>query len=305
MVRVRQPSAIGFYPGRKEALIDSIQSCFLEKYGSGKIPKTNQEHKGNIIAGVTPHAGYIYSGPVATHIFDAIANDGFPETFVLIGPKHMGMRFKGAAVMVEGAWSTPLGECPIDTDLAKAILSYGAQPTYCVDESWEAHNNEHSLEVQLPFLQFLSKERPVQIVPIVISSADYKICECAGKAIAAGINKTGRNVTILASTDFTHYGARFYYTPAGSGSIEEIIKWIYEKDGDLIQKIEQLDGETLLKTVVGEGRTMCGHSAVTTMLVAAGYLGATKGKLLKYATSYDVHGGPDTIVGYASITITR
>lgn len=305
MGRVRHPSAIGFYPGRKEALIDSIQSCFIESFGSGKVPKINQEHKGNIIAGVTPHAGYHYSGPIATHIYEAIAADGFPETFVLIGPKHMRMQFHGAAVMTEGAWATPLGECPIDTKLAKAILSYGAQPTYCIDESWEAHNNEHSLEVQLPFLQFLSNGRTVNIVPIVISSEDYKICESVGKAIAAGINEIGRDVTILASTDFTHYGTRFYYTPAGTGPIEDVIKWVYEKDGDLIQKIEQLDGETLLKTVVKEGRTMCGHSAVTTVLVAAAQLGATKGKLLKYATSYDVRGGSDTIVGYAAMTITR
>ncbi len=305
MGRVRHPSAIGFYPERKDVLIDSIQSCFLDKFGPGKIPKVKQEYKGNIIAGVTPHAGYIYSGPVASHIYHAIAADGFPETFVLIGPKHMRMRLQGAAIMAEGIWSTPLGECPIDTDLAKAILSYGAQPTFCIDENQEVHNNEHSLEVQLPFLQFLSKEQPVQIVPIVIASENYKICECVGKAIAAGVNKSGRDVTILASTDFTHYGTRFYYTPAGGGPIEKTIKWIYEKDGDLIQKIEQLDGEALLNTVVREGRTMCGHSAVTTMLVTAAQLGASKGTLLKYATSYDVRGGLDPIVGYASMKITR
>jgi AmmeMemoRadiSam system protein B len=305
MGQIRHPSAIGFYPDRKEVLIDSIQSCFLDKFGPGDIPKTKQEYKGNIIAGVTPHAGYIYSGPVASHIFHAIAADGFPETFVLIGPKHMGMRFQGAAIMAEGAWSTPLGECPVDTDLAKAILSYGAQPTFCVDESWEAHNNEHSLEVQLPFLQYLNMERPVQIAPIVISSVDYKICECVGKAIAAGVNKTGRDVTILASTDFTHYGTRFYYTPAGSKSVETIIKWVYEKDQELVQKIKQLDGKNLLKLVVQERRTMCGHSAVATMLAAARQLGAKKGELLKYATSYDIRGGTDAVVGYAAMTVTR
>lgn len=207
--------------------------------------------------------------------------------------------------MTEGVWSTPLGECPIDTALAKAILSYGVQPTRCVDESWEVHNNEHSLEVQLPFLQFLSMERPVQIVPIVISSLDYKICECVGKAIADGVNEAGRQVTILASTDFTHYGTRFHYTPVGSESVEKVIKWIYETDNDLIQKIKQLDGEALLKFVVKEGRTMCGHSAVATMLVAASQLGGVKGELLKYATSYDVRGGADPVVGYASLKITR
>ncbi len=211
--------------------------------------------------------------------------------------------------MTEGTWATPLGECPIDTELAESILECGSQSKIpCVEESWEAHANEHSLEVQLPFLQFLSKEEPVQIVPIVISSHNYRICEMVGKAVATAVSKAGRSaksVKCVASTDFTHYGTRFYYTPAGSGPVEKTIKWIYEADGDLIQKIEQLDGEALLKTVVEEGRTMCGHSAVTSMLVAARLLGATKGELLKYATSYDVRGGSDPIVGYASMTITR
>ncbi len=307
MKSVRQPVAYGFYPPGESALKESLQACFLDDHGLGEIPKLHSERKGHIIAGVAPHAGFIYSGPVASYLYGALAEDGFPETFVLVGPKHGYMRVDGAAVMTKGSWATPLGECPIDNKLASAILESGESISpACIVESEEAHMGEHSLEVQLPFLQFLNKKKPVQIVPLVISTPKFAACKCVGKAIAEAINQTKRDVTIIASTDFTHYGAHFYnYAPVGSGPIKKVIEWIYETDADLIRKIEKMDGKALLKTVIEEHRTMCGASGVAAVLVAAQLLGATQGKLLKYLTSYDVRGSSDAIVGYGAVAITK
>ena len=307
MVGVRQPVAYGFYPPEKRALEEALRACFLDRHGPGRVPTVAAKRHGEVIGAVTPHAGYVYSGPVAAHTYEALALDGFPDTFVLIGPKHGYMRFEGAAIMSSGSWATPLGDCAIDTSLARDIIRFGGAPApACIVESEQAHDEEHSLEVQLPFLQFLSKGKPVQIVPLVISTSSYSACERVGEALAKAVGQNSRSVAILASTDFTHYGKYFYqYAPVGDGPIDKVIHWIYETDGDLIRKIEQLDGKALVKTVVQEGRTMCGSSAVATMLVAARRLGATQGRLLKYATSYDVRGSTDAIVGYGAIAVGR
>jgi AmmeMemoRadiSam system protein B len=304
---MRRPVAYGFYPPEKEALEEALRACFLDRNGPGSVPTVASRRQGKLIGAVTPHAGYVYSGPVAAYSYEALALDGFPETFVLIGPKHGYMRFEGAAVMAAGAWITPLGTCNIDNDLAKSLVECGeAPPPPCIFESEQAHEDEHSLEVQLPFLQFLGRQKPVRIVPLVISTSSYSVCERVGEAMAKAISQSSRSAAILASTDFTHYGKHFYqYAPVGSGPVDKVVRWIYETDGDLIRKIEQLDGKALLKTVVQEGRTMCGSSAVAAMLVAARHLGATQGKLLKYATSYDVRGSADAIVGYGAIAVGR
>jgi hypothetical protein len=217
------------------------------------------------------------------------------------------MRFQGAAVMAEGMWETPLGKCPIDTSLAKSLLKESEKSgTNCVMASSEVHSDEHSLEVQLPFLQFLGGKQSFHILPLVISSTSYSICEKVGNTIAQTILQSKRDVTLIASTDFTHYGKYYYnYAPVGNGPVDKVVQWVHETDGDLIHKIEQLDGNALLGTVVNERRTMCGASAVAATIVAAQRLGAEKGQLLKYATSYDVRGSSEAIVGYASIALQR
>ncbi len=307
MGRIRQPVAIGFYPPGKSALEGSIKSSFLNTFGTGEVPKVNETRVGSIIAGVAPHAGYTHSGPIATHIYSALAKDGFPSTFVILGPKHGYARFEGAGLMTSGKWLTPFGELPVDTALAQAIHDSGQliSPS-CITESEEAHQQEHSIEVQLPFIQFLAKEQSVQFVPLIMSTMRFSVCQKVGTAIAKAIEETRKDVTIIATTDFTHYGRYYYnYAPVGSGPLDKVVKWVYETDAELIQTIEALDGEALLKTVTTKQRTMCGSNAVAVAIEAAKNLGAKTGKLLKYATSYDVSGGPDAIVGYASIAITK
>jgi hypothetical protein len=307
MGKIRQPTAFGFYPPDKKSLEKSINAAFANPHGAGKIPSINPKRMKRLVAGVAPHAGYIYSGPIASHLYKATAEDGYPETFILIGVKHRTMRFHGAALMSDGAWETPLGRCTIDSSLAKNILKQNeSSGTDCIMDSTEAHLGEHSIEVQLPFLQFLGKNQDFQIVPILISSSKYTICEKVGRTIAEAVKKCKRDVFVIASTDFTHYGKYYYnYAPVGSGPVDKIIKWVHETDGDLVNKIEQLDGKALLETVVNKNRTMCGASAVATTIATATELGATKGTCLKYATSYDVRGSSEAIVGYASITLNR
>jgi AmmeMemoRadiSam system protein B len=307
MGRVRQPVAYGFYPPGKNALEESIKSSFLNSFGTGEVPKVNETRVGSIIAGVAPHAGYMHSGPIATHIYSALAKDGFPATFIIIGPKHGFARFEGAGLMISGNWMTPFGDLPIDTSLAKAIHKSGQEISpSCVTESEEAHQQEHSIEVQLPFIQFLAKEQTVQFVPVIMSTMRFSVCQKVGAAIANAIQETRKDVTIIASTDFTHYGRSYYnYAPVGSGPLDKVVKWVYETDAELISTIEALNGEALLKTVTSKQRTMCGSNAVAVAIEAAKNLGAKAGTLLKYATSYDVSGGPDAIVGYASIAINK
>ena len=178
MGQVRPPCAIGFYPPEKNALKKAIEATFSDPQGVGTVPKVSAKRLEGLVAGIAPHAGFIYSGPVASHLYNLIAQEGFPETFILIGPKHGFLSFQGAVVMAEGLWETPLGKREIDTSLAQQLLKQSEDlGSKCILEDAEAHYGEHSLEVQLPFLQFLGQNHPFKIVPLVISSQNYSVCE--------------------------------------------------------------------------------------------------------------------------------
>ncbi|RJS86520.1 AmmeMemoRadiSam system protein B, partial [Candidatus Bathyarchaeota archaeon] len=148
-------------------------------------------------------------------------------------------------------------------------------------------------------------DKEFKIVPITVGYGDYDMCEDVGDAIAEAAKDLGRDIVVLGSTDFTHYGAMYGYTPAGTRPFEKVLKWVYETDRSLIEKIVSLDAEGLVRRVRENNYTMCGYLPVATMIVAAKKMGASEGKLLKYATSYDVQGSTDVIVGYASIVIEK
>jgi len=255
----------------------------------------NGERK--IIGAVVPHAGYMFSGPIASHVYYRLAGDGRPATFIILGPNHYGQ--PGFSLMREGVWRMPLGDVEVDTDLAKAIVKYSE----FVDINPEAHKREHSIEVQLPFLQYIYNST-FMIVPISVGYSDYEMCKDVGKALSKAIFETKRDVVIIGSTDLTHYGVNYGYAPVGMRPLEKAVKWVYKVDCSLIEIILSLDAERLVKTVTKQGYTMCGSLPVTTMMVAVKNLGAKGGKLLKYATSYDTQGSKDVIVGYGSIIIT-
>ena len=276
--KVREAAVAGtFYAGTCERLKEQIEWCYQHELGPGSIPKVNSNGPRKIIALVVPHAGYVYSGPVAAHAYKELANDGIFDAAVILGPNHTGY---GAAVSMwtRGAWKTPLGEVKVDEELADK-LSGGV-----IEADETAHLYEHSIEVQLPWLQHLYSK--VSIVPITMLAQDIKTAEEVGRAIS----KAGDNIIIIASSDFTHY------EPHSIAS---------EKDKSMIEAITNLDEEQLYKRRDLLNCTMCGYGAVAAAIIAAKEMKAKQATLLKYATSGDASGDFSRVVGYGSIVITR
>jgi hypothetical protein len=295
---IRMPCAIGFYPGDRTELAHVIEKSYLSRYGPGVLPKVDQKGSRKIIAGVSPHAGYIYSGPVAASLYYKFALDGVPKVFVLIGPVHG--YGAGVGIMRKGVWRTPLGDVQIDEEFSKAILD---QADIIADDP-SIHENEHSLEVQLPFLQSLYGDR-LRIAPIATAMDDLETCTEVGKAIAQAARKSGKDIAIIASTDMTHYGIHYGYAPVGMSPIEKVLKWVRNIDSEAIEAITALDEKRLLTNVREKHMTMCGYAPVATTIVAAKELGVSKAELAKYATSYDTQGSTDAIVGYCSMTMQK
>lgn len=231
---------------------------------------------------VSPHAGYMYSGPVAAHGFYFLAKDGKPNTFVILGPNHTGSG-SGVAIMTSGKWATPLGEVEIDKELAYEL----SEASDIIDVDPVAHYQEHSLEVQVPFLQHLFGKR-FKLVPICMMLQDERTSEEVGEAVAKACK--GKNVVIIASTDFTHYEP------------QEIA---VSKDRKAIDQILNLDWRGLQRVVTDEAISMCGYGPVSAMIKAASELGAKRAKLLKYATSGETAGPMGEVVGYGSIAVVR
>lgn len=266
---LRQPAvADRFYPGSARALKQTVS----ELLAGADI------NKRQALAVVSPHAGYIYSGELAGR---TIGSTIIPETVIILGPNHHG---HGASVAVSmSSWNMPQGVVSIDTDIAEALMAASIHIT--ADE--KAHSHEHSLEVQIPFLQ--ETQPDLQLVPIVVSHISYSLCEDVAQAIATTIKKSDKDILILASTDMTHFESRMLAT---------------EKDKLALQKITALDPEGLYRTVINKGISMCGFIPVTIALKAAKLLGATKAHLVGYTDSGNVSGDTDQVVGYAGLIIS-
>lgn len=265
---IRPPAVAGqFYPASSEELAREVGSYML----------TDSERR-EALAVVSPHAGYVYSGHVAGAVFSSVV---VPERFIVLSPNHTGLG-AAAAIMSEGAWSIPGADVPIDAELAAAITSRSK----LLEEDHLAHMREHSLEVQLPFIRWSSKDP--KFVPICLRTHRYNDLEEIGKAMAGAIREAGEGVLIVASTDMSHFHE------------DELARKI---DRKAINKILELDPQGLLQTVLGEQISMCGVAPVTVALVAALELGATKADLIKYATSGDIFGDRSRVVGYAGIRI--
>ncbi len=276
---MREPSVAGqFYPSNTKALKSAVENCYLHSLGPGKTPDIGKERK--IVGAVVPHAGYMYSGPVGAYAYYEIGSDGKPETFVIIGPNHTGI---GAGVALSSLrWKTPLGEVNTDKEFVEKLSSLGFE----VDD--DAHMYEHSLEVQLPFLQELYHD--FSVVSISIWMQDYETCEELGEAISRVSKELDREIIVLASTDFSHY------EPHDVANI---------KDNMAIQAIVDMDPYELSEVVNSENISMCGVGPTISALVAAKELGVKKSLLLKYATSGDITGDKSRVVGYASIIMRR
>ncbi len=253
----------------------------------GTVPKLTQQvneyidtavKKEKVIGAVCPHAGLMYSGPVAGAVYSAI---DFPETFILIGPNHTGLGAR-ISLMESGEWEIPTGTFQIDEKISHRI----AMNVPVVTKDAKAHMFEHSLEVQLPFIAYFSQQ--AKIVPITILSASVEDCKILGEGIAKVVKTAGYPVVLIASSDMSHY------VPDNTARL---------KDKKAIDKILSLDPEGLYEIVVKERISMCGYLPVTTLLFAAKSLGAHSARLVKYATSGEVSGDYDHVVGYAGIVL--
>lgn len=292
MDKIRNPAVAGqFYEGRETSLNERIKECFLDKRGPKNLPKINPKENQNIGI-IVPHAGYIYSGAIAAHSYNCLAENGFADTFIILGPNHTGMG-SAVSVMTEGAWLTPLGVIPINENLSKQIL------TKPISKDDNAHMYEHSIEVQLPFLQFTADKKEFDFVPICMAMQDIEISTKVGEIIADVIKKTNENIAIIASTDFSHAGFNYMSMPPEGLRVDEYAE---KQDKLAIEQILKMDPKGLIETVNRNNITMCGYGPVAVMLTATKILGAKKAELLKYGTSYEVHPGT-SCVGYGAIAI--
>jgi len=277
-MEIRKPAASGmFYAGTAKQLEEQIEWCYKHELGPGAIPRVNSKGLREIVAIVAPHAGYYYSGPIAAHAYKELADDGIFDTAVIVGPNHTGYGHP-VSLWAGVGWNTPLGEVEINKELAQRLLGEVIK----VDEI--AHIHEHSIEVQLPWLQHLYKK--VKIVPISMLAQDIETARTVGKAIS----QAGDNLIIIASSDFTHY---------------EPYSVAMEKDGSVIEAIVALDEKELYERCKNLNCTMCGYGPVASAIVAAKEMKAKRATLLKYATSGDTSGDFSKVVGYSSIVIRR
>ena len=283
---VRKPIVAGmFYEEGEDALKEQIKDCFLSEFGPGKLPEGKKEK--NILGVVAPHAGYAFSGPCASYAYEAIAESRWPEVFILLGLSHSGY---GSSISLED-WETPLGIVENDNDFSKALMKNTG-----VKQDETAHSQEHSIEAQVPFLQFINKDS-LKIVP-VIASPDIPY-DKLGENIAKTIKESGKKVCIIASSDFTHYGVNYGYFPFKDNVKENL----YELDNGALKHIKNLDANRFLSYTEETGATICGKFPVAVMVEICKLLGGKHAKLLKYYTSGEITKDYSSVVGYGSIII--
>jgi len=269
--KLRKPAFAGqFYNATAPGLKKEIEILISDKNAV----------KTNVLSCLLPHAGYMYSGRVAA---DTVSQINIKDRVILLGPNHTGYGVPFSLVS-EGIWQTPLGEVQIDTALAREILKHSR---YLEDDS-AAHMYEHSLEVELPILQYFKPD--FKFVPVIILSGEINILKEIGRGIAAAIKESNLedSVLIVASSDMTHYEPQ---TQAA------------KKDRQAIQAILELNEDKLSEEILRYNISMCGYAPVAVMLAAAKSLGAKNARLVKYQTSGDVTGDLESVVGYAGIII--
>jgi MEMO1 family protein len=270
---VRPPAVAGrFYPAQAEILASDLDRYFE----SGPSAKGKIE---NAFGCVVPHAGYKYSGVVAGAVYRRLPAR---TSYLILCPNHFG-RGEPLAIMSSGSWLTPLGEVPVDGALAEAARKHCEG----LKEDAVAHAEEHSLEVQLPFLQRTSKD--FTFVPIALGISGYEPLAAIGRGVAKVVENASRKILVIASSDMNHYEA------------DDVTRI---KDRKAIDRILALDPEGLYEVIRSEEISMCGYGPTIAMMTAAKELGARHAELVMYATSADASGNRSSVVGYAGIIIS-
>ena len=277
---LRKPAVAGmFYPDDSEELVKTIEDCFLHSFGPGKIPDI-ESFEGNDypVNVMVPHAGFQYSGTIAAHSYCELAKNGFPEVFIIIGPTHTGLGSE-VSVFNKGEWITPLGNIQVDEEFADTLISFSD----FASADFAAHMREHSIEVQLPFLQYFSND--FKIVPVVLGSQTISAANDLAAAILKAGEKLDKSYCVIASSDLSHFN-----TQERANKVD----WF------VLEDIENMDEFKLLEEIIQYNITMCGYGPVMTTMILSKMCGKNTSEILAYKTSGDISGDLSSVVGYAS-----
>ena len=279
-MEARRPSAAQFYPTDCDRV--------AEKSLQGFVPP---REPARIVAGVVPHAGWQYSGAVAAKVFASICAKRQPAVFVILGAVHRWAGING--VYARGAWSTPLGPVPIAEELAACILRETAEWT--VDHP-QCHTGEHSIEVELPFVKYFFPY--ARVVPIAVNPDPRAVP--LGRAIGRILKNRGTDAVVIGSSDLTHYGDAYGFTPAGFGP--QALCWMQDNDRRILRLMEEMRAPEIPEEA-HRHRNACGAGAIAATVAAAQVLGAKQGWVLEHTNSYDVvrEGEFRMAVGYAAV----
>lgn len=285
-MKVRRAYRAGsFYPADGQGCRELIAECLGAYQPPAEPPR--------VVAGIVPHAGWVFSGPTAAKVFRSVKDKAAPQTFVIFGAVHVWGMGRQAALCAEGEWETPCGNAVIDHELAAEILK--ACPKLVADEP-SAHTREHSIEVQIPFIQYLFPT--AQIVPIMVNP-DHHAADI-GRHVGERLASYPKPVVVLGSTDLTHYGPSFDFTPDGVGAAS--LAPMKANDQRIIDLIASMQAEAVLAEA-DEHRNACGAGAIAATIAVAKALGAARGYLLEHTTSQDVmpERPASDFVGYAGM----
>jgi AmmeMemoRadiSam system protein B len=278
----RSPYVAGqFYEADPERLKQQIKASFLHSFGPGELPLSGGNSERDIVTCISPHAGVMYSGMCAAHVYSALSQQVKPKKIVILGTNHTGIG--GVSTSIED-WITPLGVAKVDKE---AITQLG------IEVNERAHRYEHSIEVQLPFLQYIWEDFkfvPISVSPGLGGGGDLE-------ERIAGLD----DVLVIASSDFTHFGLNYGYMPFN----DNIRERLFELDMVAIKKIEALDESGFNDYIARTGATICGHAPITSAIKTAKKLGAKRADLLKYTTSGDIVGDYSSAVAYAAIVFRK
>ncbi len=295
---MRKPTVAGqFYPADPAKLRTAIEHSFREGYGKLPVPVGEPKEQSSFTGIVAPHAGYPFSGDIASYSYGYLLEKGFPDVVVLLGLHHYPL--PEYVFVAEEDFQTPLGIVKNNRELGAKIVK---GPRY-IRVSERAHAKEHSLEVQLPFLQYLAPKE-FDFVPVGFARQDLKTARTVGKHLAKVIKEysasTGKKVAVIASSDFSHVGPSYGYVPiVGTG--ETIVNWMKQNDGQAMELIANLELEEFYKLKLKKGLTICGYMAIMTLMEMCRERGFRKGEILNYNTSFTRSKNPRGIVGYGAI----
>jgi len=294
MEYVRNPTVAGmFYPDEPKRLINEIEQCFLTNPGPLTVP-TPSDTESSLFGVIVPHAGFRFSGGISAHAFKTIKEAGLFDVFIILGPNHQGIGSR-VALSPHDSWQTPLGKIPVDTVLKNTL------PGGIIElDDLSYSNQENSIEVQLPFLQYIYRGHHFSIAPIVMALQDHHTSKKTGEQLAKIIKTDERRICVIASTDLSHEGVGYGRIPPKDLRVDEYAR---TQDGYAVKKILQGDSAGLIDVIYEKNISMCGYGPVIALLSAAKICDNTTVELLKYGTSYDLYPDSSACVGYGAFAI--